>query len=106
MCRPINCVPPSTKTFITTYPSLHNDFFEPIALGYVNAESEKMAVDRIWLRIKEAARRNGRRKRPLSRADAERVIEGIVAEERIAVPRDAVEYFARELLRLAENARP
>jgi hypothetical protein len=65
-----------------------------------------MAVDRIWLRIKEEARRNGRSRRPLRRADAERIIEGIVAEEQIAVPRDVVEYFARELLRLAENATP
>jgi hypothetical protein len=65
-----------------------------------------MAVDRIWLRIKEAARRNGRRKRPLSHSDAERIIEEIVAEERIALPRDAVEYFGRELLRLAEDAKP
>lgn len=65
-----------------------------------------MAVDRIWLRIKEEARRNGARRRSLSRGDAERIIERIVAEERIAVPRDAVEFFARELLRLAENTKP
>lgn len=62
-----------------------------------------MAVDRIWLRIKETARRTARRKSPLSPTDAERIVEGIVAEERISVPRDAVEYFARELLRLTEN---
>ena len=64
-----------------------------------------MAVDRIWLRIKETASRNGTRRGPLTRADAERMVERIVADERISVPRDALEYFARELLRLAEDTR-
>ena len=62
-----------------------------------------MAIDRIWLRIKEAAQGTARRKRPLTLEDSERIVEGIVAEERLMLPRDAVEYFARELMRLSED---
>jgi hypothetical protein len=66
-----------------------------------------MELERIWESIKETARRHARNKHRLSREEAERVVESIcVTEGRLSLPRDAVEYYARELMRLTGEKTP
>jgi hypothetical protein len=64
-----------------------------------------MAVDRVWLGIKKAANLNARRRHRLTRSESERIVRDLCsAEAKISLPRDAIEYFARELMRLTEEA--
>jgi hypothetical protein len=65
-----------------------------------------MPIDRIWDSIKETAQRMGRRAKPLGSEESERIVETICLREGArTVPREALEYLARELLRLAEEGR-
>lgn len=66
-----------------------------------------MELEQIWQSIKETARRQARNKHGLSREEAERIVELIcVSEGRLSLPRDAVEYYARELMRLTGEQVP
>jgi hypothetical protein len=63
-----------------------------------------MEVDRIWQNVKETALRQARNKHRLSREESERIVESIcITEGRLSLPRDAIEYFARELVRLTDD---
>lgn len=63
-------------------------------------------VDRIWAKVKSAAKGGAARAHPLSRKEAEGILQEICAMERVALPRDAFEYFVRELMRLSDPTLP
>ena len=63
-----------------------------------------MAIDQLWLTIKETARQRARRKDRLSLDESTRIVESIcMTEGRLSLPRDAIDYFARELVRLTQE---
>jgi hypothetical protein len=65
-----------------------------------------MAIERIWQGVKDSAKRTQKRKRRLSAEEAERIVESICLKETaVALPREALEYLARELVRLSDDAR-
>jgi hypothetical protein len=75
-------------------------------LGYF-ALGAQLTIERIWQGIKESAKQNGRRKRSITMPEAERIVESICQKEAaLTLPREALEYLARELVRLSDEGRP
>jgi hypothetical protein len=64
-----------------------------------------MLVERVWQRIKDTARRNAANRLQLSLEDSEKVVNRIIRSEDGPFPQPAVEFYARELIRLTEEAR-
>ncbi len=65
-----------------------------------------MAIERIWQNVKAAAKGTARRRTALTAAESHRIVESICSHEGVPMlPRDALEYLARELVRLSEEAR-
>lgn len=59
--------------------------------------------DRIWKRVKAAAKQNGQRRLRLNPWESEKVVRGIINSEDGPLPEDAVKFYARELIRLTEE---
>lgn len=59
-------------------------------------------VDRIWSKVKTAAKSGRTPAHQLSREEAENVLQEICAKEGIHLPQDAFDYFVRELVRLSD----
>jgi hypothetical protein len=64
-----------------------------------------MLTERIWQRIKDTARRDAAKRSSLSPPEAEEVVNGIILSEDGPFPKLAIEFYARELIRLTEEAR-
>lgn len=63
-------------------------------------------TERVWQRIKGTAQRCiASRHRP-SHAEAEKLVNGIILSEDGPFPEDAVEFYARELIRLVHEGEP
>jgi hypothetical protein len=63
-----------------------------------------MPIDRVWALVKETSQRYGACGRRLSQAEAERVVRAICANDRMPeLPQEAIDYFARELVRLTRE---
>ena len=63
-----------------------------------------MLTDRIWQRIKETAKRNAAKCRRLSRQESESDVRRMISSEDGPFPQAAVEFYARELIRLTDEA--
>jgi hypothetical protein len=64
-----------------------------------------MLTERVWQRIKDTAQRNADERRRLSRPESEQIVNHIVLSVDGPFPQAAVEFYARELIRLTEEAR-
>lgn len=63
-----------------------------------------MPTERVWERIKNTAQRNAAKRLHLSCEDSEKVVSRIVRSEDRPFPQAAVEFYARELIRLTGEA--
>ena len=63
-----------------------------------------MLTERIWERIKQTAERNAAERRRLSREDSESVVNRIVLSVDGPFPQEAISFYARELIRLTDEA--
>ena len=63
-----------------------------------------MLTERIWKRIKSEARRNEAEGIRLGHQGSIKVVKGIVLSEDGPLPNEAIEFYARELVRLAIDA--
>jgi hypothetical protein len=64
-----------------------------------------MLTEKVWQRIKNTAERDATERSSLSFPEAEKVVKRIIQSEDGPFPQPAVEFYARELIRLTEEAR-
>lgn len=63
-------------------------------------------IDRIWFKVKTAAKGEGTRAHRLSRDEAENALQEICAKEGVRLPQDAFDYFVGELVSLSDPKAP
>lgn len=63
-----------------------------------------MLTERVWERVKAAARRNAAEGVRLGFQDSKRVVKGIALGTDGPLPQEAIEFYARELIRLTAEA--